>query len=351
MTDQPAAIRPGEELDTTNLAAFLREHGIVVSGELEVGQFPGGFSNLTYLLRWGARELVLRRPPFGANIKGGHDMGREFRVLRALASAYDKAPRALAYSDDPAILGAPFYLMERVRGVILRAAPPVGTHLDAETLRRVGVAAIDALAELHALDYNAAGLRELGKPEGYTARQVAGWAKRYHAARTDDCPNLAPLAEWLAANAPATHGAALIHNDFKHDNLVLDPGDLARIVAVLDWEMATIGDPLTDLGTTLAYWSQPGDPAPLRSAGITWLPGNLSRQQVVERYAARSGRDVGAVAFYYAYGLFKNAVIALQIYARFRQGHTRDPRFAGLIAVVAHYAALAEGAIARGRVG
>ena len=350
MTDQPTTIRPGEELDLANLVEFLRQRGLGEGGAPEAAQFPGGYSNLTYLLRWGGRELVLRHPPFGANIKGGHDMAREFRVLEALGRVYDKVPRVLAYCDDAGVLGAPFYVMERVRGVILRGGAPIGVAVNNEAMARIGAATIDALADLHALDYGAAGLAELGKPEGYTMRQVAGWTKRYHAARTDDCPDLGPLASWLAANAPAAHGAALIHNDYKYDNLVLDPRDLTRIVAVLDWEMATIGDPLTDLGTTLAYWAEPGDPAALRAMGASSWPGNLSRQQVLERYAARSGRDVSGIVFYYAYGLFKNAVIALQIYARYRQGHTQDERFARIIDVVGCYAELAERAIERGRI-
>jgi aminoglycoside phosphotransferase (APT) family kinase protein len=349
--DQPSDVRSGEELDITALDAFLRERGLAGEAAPEVRQFPGGYSNLTYLVRAGGRELVLRRPPFGANIRGGHDMGREFRILRALEGHYPRAPRALAFCDDEAALGAPFYLMERVTGVILRAAPPPDdSGPGASSMRRVGEAAIDTLAELHALDYRAAGLGELGRPEGYTARQVAGWTKRYGAARTDDCPDLAPLAAWLAANTPATGDAALIHNDFKHDNLVLDPADLARVVAVLDWEMATVGDPLTDLGTTLAYWAEPGDPEALRRAGPASWPGSPSRQQVIERYAAASGRDVSGIVFFYAYGLFKNAVIAQQIYARYRQGHTRDERFARMVDVVGLYGATAERALALGRV-
>jgi aminoglycoside phosphotransferase (APT) family kinase protein len=348
--DQPCDVRPGEQLDVAALGAFLRDRGLAGGGEPEVRQFPGGYSNLTYLVQLGGRELVLRRPPFGANIRGGHDMGREFRILRALEGIYPRAPRALAFCDDESVLGAPFYVMERVPGVILRAAPPPGAQPDAATVRRVGEAAVDTLADLHALDYRAAGLGELGKPEGYTARQVAGWTKRYYAARTDDCPDLAPLADWLAAGAPAAGDAALIHNDFKHDNLVLDPADLARVVAVLDWEMATLGDPLTDLGTALAYWMEPGDPEALRRMGVSSWPGSPSRQEVVERYAVRSGRNVGDMVFFYAYGLFKNAVIAQQIYARYRQGHTRDERFARIVDVVGHYAAVAERAIALGRV-
>ena len=346
--DQPAAIRAGEQLDAARLAAFLREHGVGTGEPLAVEQFPGGMSNLTYLVRSGTRELVLRRPPFGANIKGGHDMAREYAMLQALVGSYRKAPQPLLFCDDLAILGAPFYLMERVRGVILRRPPPVA--LDATTMQRVAHALIDGLAELHALDVRAAGFAGLGKPEGYTARQVAGWTRRFHNARTDDSPDMASIAVWLAANLPTQTEAALIHNDYKHDNLVLDPNDLTRIVAVLDWEMATIGDPLTDLGTTLAYWIEPEDPVALHAIGLTTLPGNPDRAQVLAWYAAQRGRSIEHVLFYFVYGLFKNATIVQQIYARYRQGHTADLRFAPLIEIVRAYAAVATQAIAQGRI-
>jgi aminoglycoside phosphotransferase (APT) family kinase protein len=350
LPDQPAEVRPGEELDHAVLSALLNALLPEDAGPLSVRQFPGGASNLTYLLRWGQRELVLRRPPFGAQVRGGHDMGREYRILRALAPVYPHVPTALAYYDDERLLGAPFYLMERVPGVILRAPlSPAHTPPPAE-LRRICHALVDGLADLHAIDVQSSGLAELGKPEGYTARQVAGWAKRYHASRTEDSPDGAAISAWLEANLPAESAASLIHNDYKYDNLVLDPADLARIVAVLDWEMATIGDPLTDLGTSLAYWVEPDDPPALRLLGITALPGNLDRQGVIERYAARSGRDLSAIVFYYVYGLFKNLVIVQQIYARYRQGHTRDPRFAQFIAIAHALAHMAERAITHGTV-
>jgi aminoglycoside phosphotransferase (APT) family kinase protein len=222
--------------------------------------------------------------------------------------------------------------------------------MDAGRMREICLALVDALAELHALDYQAAGLSELGKPEGYTARQVAGWTGRYRDALTPDCPDFEPAAGWLAANLPPRSDATLIHNDFKYDNAVLDPEDPRRIIAILDWEMATIGDPLTDLGTTLGYWAEPEDPEVLRQFGLTSYPGNLDRQQFLERYAARSGREVSNFLFYYVYGSFKNMVIALQIYARFRKGLTKDPRFAGLIQIVRAYYDLIRRALDRGRI-
>jgi len=332
--DRPAAVRSGEELDEGRLAAYLRERMPGAAGELTVRQFPGGFSNLTYALRLGERDCVLRRPPFGANIKSAHDMGREFRVLTRLAEVFPHAPRPLVYCEDVSVIGAPFYVMERVRGVILRNRPPAGIALTPETMARLSAAFVDLLVALHAVDVHATGLIELGKPEGYVRRQVEGWSRRYAKSRTDDLPEMEAAAEWLAANMPAERGVAMIHNDFKYDNLALDPDDPARIRAVLDWEMATVGDPLMDLGCSLAYWSQADDPPELRGFGLTHLPGNLDRRGVAQRYAERSGRDTGDFVFYFAFGSFRLGVIAQQIYARYKKGHTRDPRFAGLIHVV-----------------
>ncbi len=347
-TDPAVAVRKGEELDVERLAVYLREHLTESKGLLTVEQFPSGYSNLTYLLRLDdspTRELVLRRPPFGANIKGGHDMAREYRILNVLLNIYRKVPKPLLYCEDNSILGAPFYVMERVKGVILRNKFPRGFEIAPDLMQKICFALIEALVELHALDITAAGLSELGKPEGYTARQVGGWTKRYQNALTDDCPDFEPITRWLAANVPAYSDATLIHNDFRYDNAILAPEDLTRIVAILDWEMATLGDPLTDVGTTLAYWAEPNDPDILRQFGLTTHPGNLDRQQFLDRYAEHSRRDVSGFLFYYVYGVFKNVVIALQIYARYRQGLTRDPRFAALIEVIRAYNQIAQRAL------
>lgn len=336
LLDEPQETRPGEALDAGKIEAYLRLALPQFSGRVEIAQFPKGYSNLTYLLRVGEQELVLRRPPFGAKIKTAHDMGREYRILSRLISAYPKVPRPLAYCEDESILGAPFYLMERVNGIILRAKPPSGLDLSPAVMRRISENFADNLAEIHSVDYAAAGLGELGKPEGYVTRQVEGWIKRYQNARTDDIPEMERVARWLVEHRPAGSNCCLIHNDYKYDNLVLDPLDVAQIKAVLDWEMATIGDPLMDLGSTLGYWVDANDPEDWQrqSFGLTTLPGNLNREQLLERYAARSGRPVGNPVFYYAYGLFKIAVIVQQIYARFKQGLTQDARFAGLIHLV-----------------
>ena len=324
-------MRAGEDLDRERLAAFLRD-AAGLTGELSVEQFGSGWSNLTYLVRCGGDELVLRRPPVGSKVKTAHDMGREHRILSRLRPVYELVPRPVALCEDPAVLGAPFYLMERVPGVILRSRLPPGLELPEATARGLAEALVDNLARLHAVDWEAAGLGELGHPEGYAARQARGWAERWRGSQTDEVPAVEQVAAWLQANVPAEAGASLVHNDYKHDNLVLDPDDLTRIRAVLDWEMATIGDPLLDLGTTLGYWVEAGDPEPLRALafGPTAVPGTPTRREVADRYAAASGRDLGALGWYYAFGLFKIAVIAQQIYFRWKQGLTHDPRFAHL---------------------
>ena len=347
--------RSGEELAAAPLTAWLAAHVPDLAAgtvPLTIEQFPGGHSNLTYLLRAGGRELVLRRPPFGSQVKSAHDMGREHRILSRLWTVYPKAPRAFAACDDPAVIGAPFYVMERVRGAVLRhQKPPAGVELPPATMRRLSEAVVDGLVELHAVDAAAAGLGDLGRPHGYVERQVSGWHGRWQKARTDDVPEVDRAFAWLAGHLPPESGAALLHNDYKYDNLVLDPNDPARIVAVLDWEMATLGDPLMDLGTSLGYWMNADDDPGLLAlpAGPTTLPGNLTRAEVAERYGELSGRDVSHVLFHYVYGLLKIAVIAQQIYLRFHQGLTRDARFAAILDAVRRLGRQAVGAIDKGR--
>jgi aminoglycoside phosphotransferase (APT) family kinase protein len=241
--------------------------------------------------------------------------------------------------------------MERVRGMVLRAQPPKGVTLTPAVMARLSEQAIDTLAELHGLDVAAAGLADLGRPQGYVERQISGWTRRYRSAQTDEVPALEQIMPWLAQHLPGDSGAALIHNDYKYDNLILDAADLTKVIAVLDWEMCTLGDPLMDLGTTLGYWIEANDPPALIGMfGLTALPGNLTRQQVLERYMAASGREVKQPLFYYVYGLFKIAVIIQQIYARYRQGHTQDTRFAKLDQVVRDCGQLAVLALAKDRI-
>jgi aminoglycoside phosphotransferase (APT) family kinase protein len=376
--DEPRPVRDDEHLDFERLQGYLSAHLPGAAGPLEVEQFPHGHSNLTYLVRIGGQEWVLRRPPFGNRVKTAHDMGREYRILTRLCHVYAPAPAPCLYCEDESVVGAPFYLMERRKGVILRRAPAADRPIPPELVRRLCETLVDNLALLHGLDYRAAGLDDLGKPQGYIDRQVTGWTKRYQDACTDEVSNIERTMTWLAENRPdelaratvvhafnsanldpgpeemarISFGETLIHNDFKFDNLVLDSADLTRIVAVLDWEMATIGDPLMDLGTTLAYWTEPSDPAPLHKfiVGPTTQPGALSRIELVERYGQTTGRDTSNMLFCYVCGLFKVAVIAQQIYARYVRGLTHDPRFAGFNEVVAALGLGAVRAIDAGRI-
>lgn len=353
--DDARAPRSGEELDADALGAFLAAKLGDAYRTLTVRQFPSGHSNLTYLIQGGPNELVLRRPPFGAEAlaKGGHDMLREARVLERLHPVYPKAPEpVLAVAAEESPFSAPFYVMKRARGVVLRASTK-DASLDAPTMRSIHEGTIDALAELHRVDVNAAGLGDLGKPEGYVQRQVSGWTARYEKARTDDIAAMDAIARFLAEHQPAELGPTILHNDWKLDNVVLDPADLARIVAVLDWEMATIGDPRSDLGTTLAYWIDAADPPEMQMLhlGLPVLPGALSRREAVLRYEEKTSREVTDPVFFYALGCFKVAVIAQQIYFRYAKGFTKDERFARMIMGVHILAGAASRAIASGRIG
>lgn len=332
LLDHPTKVRPGEELDLGKLDPFLRGHFPTEPGPLSIRQFPSGHSNLTYALQLASREFVLRRPPFGSKVKSAHDMSREFRVLSRLRSVYAPAPEVLFYCDDESILGAPFYLMEPIHGVILRRDPPPGLDFSAEKARRLSESFIENLALLHSLDYAAVGLADLGKPQGYLERQVRGWIERYHGSKTHDYPEVEKISAWMQQHIPSTGGASLIHNDYKYDNLVLHPDNFTKIIGVLDWEMSTIGDPLTDLGTTLAYWVDPADPEDLQEnrSGPTSHPGSLTRADLVESYARKTGRDVSQMSFFLTLARFKLAVIVQQIYYRYHTGLTKDERFAPL---------------------
>jgi len=352
--DAARPVRAGEELDAVKLEAYLREHlpgGL--DGALEITQFPAGHSNLTYLLRAGDRELVLRRPPFGSKVKSAHDMGREVKILGPLSAVYPKAPRPLVHCDDDTILGAPFYVMERISGRILRRTPPKDVDFSPPIARALSESLIDELAALHAIDWRAAGLSAIGKPEGYVARQVSGWTKRWQDAKTDEVPAIESVAAWLAQHLPGETDAVLVHNDFKYDNVVLDANDVTRIVGVLDWEMSTIGDPLVDLGVTLGYWIEDGDDPRLLALpfGPTNAPGSLTRRELAARYAEKTGRDTRGVLYYFVFALFKTAVVLQQIYYRFRQGLTTDERFAALGMAVAILGEFAQTTIGSGVIG
>jgi aminoglycoside phosphotransferase (APT) family kinase protein len=346
--DKPKAVRAGEELDLPALSAYLdRELG--AHGAVTVEQFPGGHSNLTYLVHHGDREYVLRRPPFGSKVKSAHDMGREVSVLSKLAPVFDRAPRVIAHRDEPDVLGAPFYLMERRRGVILRKELPPG--LDTARVRRLCELLVDTLVDLHAVDYKAAGLGDFGKPAGYIERQVRGWTERYSGSQTDDIPDMTVVAAWLAAHMPPDGAPSLIHNDYKFDNVIFDTS-LERITGVLDWEMTTVGDSMMDLGTSISYWVHADDPQIFQMPifGVTMKPGMYRRDELVARYFERAGKPAVDLVFFYAFGLFKTAVVLQQIYYRYAKGLTTDPRFAPFIMVVRALADQAKRAIDRGSI-
>ena len=338
LIDPARPVRDGEALDAGKVEAFLAAAVPGLHEPVVIRQFPGGFSNLTYLVTAGDRELVLRRPPFGTKAASAHDMGREYRILTALKPIYPYVPQPLAYCEDDAVIGAPFYVMERIPGIILRKDLPPGLRYTPDQARQLCRNLLAVHHELHDIDYAAAGLADFGRPEGYVQRQVHGWADRYRAARTDDAPNFEAVMAWLAARRPPDSlRPALVHNDFRLDNVVLDPTDPVRIIGVLDWEMATVGDPLMDLGNSLAYWVEAADSQEMQQMRMmpTHIPGALTRAELAAEYVKCSGRAVGDIVFYYAFGLFRLAVIAQQIYYRYFHGQTRDKRFAMLIFAVA----------------
>ncbi|MDD2604463.1 MAG: phosphotransferase family protein [Desulfobacteraceae bacterium] len=352
LIDPTRPVREGEDLDTERIGAYLART-LDLEGPPTIRQFPGGYSNLTYFIAAGGRELVLRRPPFGTKAAKAHDMGREYRILKALRPVYPYVPEALAYCEDPAVIGAPFYLMERIRGIILRKELPPGLSYSPDQARTLCLRLLEAQVALHRIDFTAAGLADLGHPEGYVQRQVDGWSRRYRAAGTEDAPDFEAVMTWLSDHRPPDcPRPGLVHNDFRLDNVVLDPTDPVRIIGVLDWEMATIGDPLMDLGNSLAYWIEAGDGEEMQALRLmpTHIPGALTRAELVVAYGEKSGLDVGDIAFYYVFGLFRLAVIAQQIYYRYFHGQTRDPRFAVLIFAVAALERRAAEVIAGGRI-
>lgn len=335
--DKAKEIREGEGLDTASVEGFLKENISGLDGEMTIRQFPSGFSNLTYLVTVGDREMVLRRPPVGANIKSAHDMGREYNIQKALKPVFPYCPEMLAYTEDDSVLGAPFYVMERMKGIILRKDLPKGMDLSAGQGRQLCETLLDVHIELHSIDVKGVGLDTLGKPEGFVKRQVDGWSDRYRKAKTPDAPDCETVMSWLAEKMqPDTERPTIVHNDYRFDNVVLDPKDPMKIIGVLDWEMATYGDPLMDLGNTLAYWIEKGDSAEEQMMRLmpTTMDGALTRQELIDRYGEKTGRDMSKFDFYFCFGLFRLAVIAQQIYNRFYHGITKDERFALLIAGV-----------------
>ncbi|MBB6628076.1 phosphotransferase family protein [Nocardioides sp. KIGAM211] len=328
-------VRDEDAFDVEAVAAWLREHATAYHDDLvgtpEVRQFPGGASNLTYLLRYPTRDLILRRPPRGAKARSAHDMGREFRIQSALAPVFPYVPAMVGYCQDESVIGSDFYVMERIDGTILRHDLPAPmTPEEASTLCQH---ALDVLVALHEVDVEAhEELAALGRGEGYVARQVAGWTDRFAKARTDDTGDWSDIVAWLEEHRPDDVAQVLIHNDFRLDNMVLDPEDRLTVIGVLDWEMATVGDPLTDLGGMLSYWVEAGDDEffQMFRRQPSTEPGMWTRQEFVERYCARTGHVVTPEQwrFYEVLGLFRLAVIAQQIWYRYAHGQTTNEAYA-----------------------
>lgn len=341
-----APVRAGEEFDLKRLPAYLCERFAAegesaevrapgAAAEISVEQFRGGHSNLTYLLRLGAEEFVLRRPPLGRVAPRAHDMAREFHSLTRIHPVFPLAPRPVLLCEDAEVIGATFYLMERRRGTIIRNEEPAEFARNPQLRRQVSASIVETLADLHSIDVAAHKLDALGKPAGFVERQVRGWSERWTLSKTSELPEMDNLAQWLNEclhNIKASTPTALVHGDFKLDNIMLDAHDFSRIVAVFDWEMCAIGDPLVDLGILLAYWVHAASAVSQDDnlAAVTNREGWFTREEIIEHYAARSGRDMSNIRFYEVFAVFKLAVIVQQIFYRYRRGQTNDSRFARL---------------------
>ena len=324
-------VRAGENFDLEKVERYLRDHiEDIGEGTLQVRQFPSGASNLTYLLQIGNWEGVLRRPPLGPVAPKAHDMKRECGLLQHINPAFPLAPKPYMYCDDPAIIGAPFYVMERRKGVVVDKSFPPGITPTPDLCEQISYTVIDTLVQIHAIDWHAAGLDTFGHPPGFLERQVKGWIERYHRAKTDEIPQVESLTNWFMSHLPQSQAPTLIHNDFKLNNMMLDEHDLTHPVAVFDWEMTTIGDPLFDLASSLSYWATADDSEELKTIlpSVTWLPGFVSRETFMEIYAQKSSRDLSSMDFYMIFAYFKLAVIVQQIYVRWKRGQTQDERFA-----------------------
>lgn len=336
LEDQAGAIRSGEELDISAVEIYLKEQQPDLKGELKVTQFPGGASNLTYLLSFEDKEFVLRRPPFGHKAKSAHDMGREFKVMQGLQEQYPYVPKMIAFCQDDSVIGSEFYIMERLNGIILRGELPKELSLSEQDKTQLCRSMVDRFVELHNVDWESTSLTSLAKEGDYVERQISGWCDRYVKARTEDAPEFNGVMDWLKKHMPKQIKRCLVHNDYRFDNIVLNAENPMNIVGVLDWEMATIGDPLMDLGNSLAYWVEKDDPPQFHMLRRqpSHLPGMMTRQEIVDYYLEKSGLQINSFDFYSVYGLFRLGVIIQQIYYRYFHGQTKDKRFAGFIHMV-----------------
>ncbi len=335
-------VRNSENLDWENLQKYLRAELKKVLGddfdetaEFDVEQFPGGHSNLTYLLKFGEQEFVLRRPPFGPVPAKAHDMAREFRILKAVHPVYPFAPRPFVLCENGEIIGSTFYIMERRRGIVIRTNEPAEIENDPDKRRKISEAMIDALVELHEIDIEQHNLTTLGKPEGFVTRQVVGWTKRWHTSKTEEIAEMEHLSEWLNENLPPENKKpTLVHGDFKLDNAMLDAEKCEKVIGVFDWEMSAVGDPLIDLGILICYWIHWAKVVKMSKVEsleiVTIKDGWFSRGEIIERYKQKSGRDLTGFTFYEIFAVFKLAVVLQQIFYRYHKGQTDDPRFAKL---------------------
>ncbi|MGH7932601.1 MAG: phosphotransferase family protein [Candidatus Binataceae bacterium] len=341
--DQPlpelGEVRDEEQLDWSKLTAYMRAHGVPGADQpLEIKQFKGGHSNLTYLLQFGGgrHEWVVRRPPFGPLPPSAHDMAREYRVLSRLWESFARAPHAILLCEDPAVVGAPFFVMERKSGFTIPNRSPLLPEIksDSATFHAMSAGFIDALADLHAVDYEKLGLGGLGRPDGFVKRQISGWMDRWEKAKTEEVPLMNKLGAWFLEHMPVPQRPVLLHNDFFLHNVMFAPDNSGAVVGVFDWEMSTLGDPMIDVGLALGYWRESGDPAELieLSEGYahTTRPGFMKRAELAERYARRTGRDLSHIDFYRAWAQWKTATVVQQIYVRYVRGQTHDPRFASM---------------------
>jgi aminoglycoside phosphotransferase (APT) family kinase protein len=336
--DKAGSVRPGEELDIVPLRKWLDENIGDLQGDMQVTQYSGGASNWTYCLAFENRSVILRRPPSGTKAKGAHDMGREYRLQDSLKPVFDKVPSMLGYTDDESIIGAEFYVMEKFDGIIPRKHFPRGLNVSKEQARKLCEVALDELINLHNVDYKGAGLDHIGKGEGYTQRQISGWIGRYTKAKTWNVPSGKKVMKWLETHLPAKETICITHNDYRFDNLVMAQDDPTKIIGVLDWELATLGDPLMDLGNSLAYWVQEDDDFLAKSTQRqpTNIPGMMTRQEVINYYCEKQNLEPKDFDFYEVYGLFRLAAIVQQIYYRYHHKQTRNPAYKNMWVFV-HY--------------
>lgn len=325
-------VREHEQLDWASLDAWLKQNINGLQGDPDVSQYPAGNSNLTYCLRYPGADLVVRRPPFGSTVKSAHSMSREYRIMKALKPVFDAVPEVLAYSDDESVIGSEFYVMRRVAGKVAHGAViPSEWGFDETDTRHLCEAFWSKLIELHQVDYKKAGLQDFGHPDGYVRRQIEGWNARMQAAATADVETFEDIQNWLVDNLPESEPSpTVLHGDYRLDNVILDKDDPFKVIALLDWEICAIGNPLMDLGNALAYWVEVDD-APIFTSLLmqpSTAPGMLTRAEILQMYSDKTGTDVSGFKFYYTYGIFRNMVILQQIYYRYYHGKTQDKRFA-----------------------